>query len=123
MLIKIKRGDIFYADLKPVIGSEQGGCRPVVIIQNNVGNKHSPTVIVAPVTSHINKKINMPTHCYFNIKNGIMEPSIILLEQIRTIDKLRLQEYIGALDEKSMKNLNKALSISIGLEEEYKCAV
>ena len=119
MQIEIKRGDIFYADLNPVIGSEQGGVRPVVIIQNNTGNKHSPTVIVAPVTSQISKKRNMPTHCYINIENGIMEPSIILLEQIRTIDKKRLDEFVGSLDISAINEINQKLKMSIGLLESY----
>lgn len=111
----VKRGDIYYADLSPVVGSEQGGIRPVLIVQNDVGNKYSPTVIAAAITSRINKA-KMPTHIELNAKDyGLNKDSVVLLEQIRTIDKRRLREKIGRLDGELMKNVNDALSISFGL--------
>lgn len=111
----VKRGDIYYADLSPVVGSEQGGIRPVLIIQNDVGNKYSPTVIAAAITSQINKA-KMPTHIELSAKEyGLNKDSVILLEQIRTIDKKRLREKIGRLDERLMASVNGALSISFGL--------
>lgn len=111
----VKRGDIYYADLSPVIGSEQGGIRPVLVIQNDVGNKYSPTVIAAAITSQINKA-KMPTHIELAAKEyGLNKDSVILLEQIRTIDKRRLREKIGRIDEKTMDSVNNALSISFGL--------
>ena len=109
----IKRGELYYADLSPVIGSEQGGVRPVLIVQNNVGNKYSPTVIVAAITSQINKA-KIPTHIEVNTTYGLTKDSVILLEQIRTLDKRRLKDKIGALDEKRMEGVNKALLISLG---------
>ena len=111
------RGDLFYADLGRGIGSEQEGYRPVVIIQNNVGNKHSPTVIVAAITSKANVKAKLPTHYYINAGDGLEQPSIVLLEQIRTIDKRRLSSYIGRLAEPHIRGINHALAISIGLIE------
>ena len=111
----VKRGDIYYADLSPVVGSEQGGIRPVLIIQNDVGNKYSPTVIAAAVTSKINKA-KMPTHIELCAKEyGLNKDSVILLEQIRTIDKKRLREKIGHLDDELMAQVDNALSISFGL--------
>lgn len=111
----VKRGDIYYADLSPVVGSEQGGVRPVLIVQNDVGNKYSPTVIAAAITSQINKA-KMPTHIELSAKEyGLSKDSVILLEQIRTIDKKRLREKIGRLDEQLMTSVNGALSISFGL--------
>ncbi len=111
----MKRGDIYYADLSPVIGSEQGGIRPVLIIQNDVGNKYSPTVIAAAITSRINKA-KMPTHIELTAKEyGLNKDSVILLEQIRTIDKKRLREKIGRIDNGLMDSVNNALSISFGL--------
>jgi len=111
----IKRGDIYYADLSPVIGSEQGGLRPVLIVQNDVGNKYSPTVIAAAITSQINKT-KLPTHIELYAENfGLAKNSVILLEQIRTIDKRRLKEKMGHLDEKLMDKVNDAISISFGL--------
>lgn len=111
----IKRGDIFYADLSPVVGSEQGGIRPVLIVQNDVGNKYSPTVIAAAITSQINKA-KLPTHIEISAQEyGLAKDSVILLEQIRTIDKKRLREKIGHLDEELMEKVNEALSISFGL--------
>ena len=113
----IHRGDIYYANLSPVIGSEQGGFRPVIVIQNNIGNKHSPTVIVAAITSKTTKKSKLPTHYKILAHKELEKNSIVLLEQVRTIDKTRLGNYISSLDKKSMKYLNKALSISVGICE------
>lgn len=111
----VKRGDIFYADLSPVVGSEQGGTRPVLVVQNDVGNKYSPTVIAAAITSKINKA-KLPTHIEIDAaKYGLSKDSVILLEQVRTIDKKRLREKIGRLDEVQMIKVNDALSISFGL--------
>ena len=112
----VKRGDIYYAALSPVVGSEQGGIRPVLVIQNDVGNKYSPTVIAAAITSKINKA-KMPTHIELSANEyGLNKDSVILLEQIRTIDKRRLREKIGKLDELMMKSVDKALFISFGIE-------
>ena len=111
----MKRGDVFYADLRPVIGSEQGGIRPVLIIQNDIGNKHSPTVICAAITSKMNKA-KLPTHIELNSKEYEMDKdSVILLEQLRTIDKKRLKDKICHLDERIMKKVNQALLISLEL--------
>ena len=111
----VKRGDIFYADLSPVVGSEQGGVRPVLIIQNDVGNKYSPTVIATAITSQINKA-KMPTHIELDANEyGLSKNSVVLAEQIRTIDKRRLKEKIGHIDEKLMTRVNEALEISFGL--------
>ena len=119
--MNIKRGDIFYADLSPVKGSEQGGIRPVLIIQNNVGNKFSPTVIAAAITSKKSKAL-IPTHIEVEAKeNGLLKNSVILLEQIRTLDKKRLKEKMGKLDYKEMNKVDKALSISFGLYNQF-CA-
>ena len=111
----VKRGDIYYADLSPVVGSEQGGTRPVVIVQNDVGNKYSPTVIAAAVTSKINKA-RLPTHIELSASvYGLTKDSVVLLEQIRTIDKKRLKDKICHLDGEIMKRVNKALEISLEL--------
>ena len=111
----MKGGDIYYADLSPVVGSEQGGIRPVLVIQNDIGNKYSPTVIAAAITSQINKA-KMPTHIELAAKDyGLNKDSVILLEQIRTIDKRRLREKIGRIDDGLMASVNNALSISFGL--------
>lgn len=111
----VKRGDIYYADLSPVVGSEQGVIRPVLVIQNDIGNKYSPTVIAAAITSQINKA-KMPTHIELAAKDyGLNKDSVILLEQIRTIDKRRLREKIGRIDDGLMASVNNALSISFGL--------
>lgn len=113
--IIVKRGDIFYADLSPVIGSEQGGIRPVIIIQNDVGNKYSPTVIVAAITSQINKA-KLPTHVEISSEEyGLNKDSVVLLEQIRTLDKKRLKERIGHMTDGDMQKVDEALLISIGL--------
>jgi len=110
---EILRGDIYYADLNPVVGSEQSGRRPCIIIQNNMGNKHSPTVIIAAITGKA--KAKLPTHASLSGIQVLEKDSIALLEQIRTLDKKRLGGYIGALDEKSMKEVNYALALSVGL--------
>ena len=111
----VKRGEIYYADLSPVIGSEQGGTRPVLIVQNDVGNKFSPTVIAAAITSQ-RFKTSLPTHIRVNADGcGLAKDSIVLLEQIRTIDKQRLKEHMGHLDEGAMNKIDEALSISFGL--------
>lgn len=114
----VKRGDIFYADLSPVVGSEQGGIRPVLVVQNDVGNKYSPTVIAAAITSRINKA-KLPTHIEIEAADyGLQKDSVVLLEQIRTIDKKRLREKIGRLDEIQMIKVNDAIAISFGLSNE-----
>ncbi len=111
----VKRGDIFYAELSPVVGSEQGGIRPVIIIQNDMGNKYSPTVICAAITSRINKA-KLPTHIEISAERyNLVKDSVILLEQIRTIDKKRLREKICAIDDELMMHVNKALVISLGM--------
>ncbi|WP_456298052.1 type II toxin-antitoxin system PemK/MazF family toxin [Bacilliculturomica massiliensis] len=111
----VKKGDIYFADLSPVIGSEQGGVRPVLVVQNDVGNKYSPTVIVAAVTSQINKA-KLPTHVEITAKgHGLSKDSVVLLEQLRTIDKRRLKEKIGRVDDEIMERTNEALSISLGI--------
>lgn len=113
--MNIKRGEIYYADLSPVIGSEQGGVRPVLIIQNDVGNRYSPTVIAAAITSQRDKN-KLPTHISVEASDcGLAKDSIVLLEQVRTIDKQRLKEKMGSLDTNSMVMVNKALSVSFGL--------
>lgn len=114
----VKRGDIFYADLSPVVGSEQGGVRPVLIVQNDTGNRHSPTVIAAAITSQTGKA-RLPTH--INIAGGsvgLSKDSVILLEQVRTIDKRRLREHMGKLDDSHMRLVNDALAVSFGLSDD-----
>jgi len=111
---RILRGNIYYADLTPVVGSEQGGIRPVLIIQNNKGNKYSPTTVVAAITSKA-VKIDLPIHCVVEEKYVNGQESTILLEQIRTIDKQRLQNYIGTLPQAMMQEVDKALAVSLGL--------
>lgn len=112
----VKRGDIYFADLSPVVGSEQGGIRPVLIVQNNVGNRHSPTVIAAAITSQIGKA-RLPTHIELSARTyGLSRDSVILLEQVRTIDKRRLREKMGRLDDKLMREVDSALSVSFGLQ-------
>ncbi|MCL1867269.1 MAG: type II toxin-antitoxin system PemK/MazF family toxin [Oscillospiraceae bacterium] len=114
----IKRGEIYYADLSPVIGSEQGGMRPVLIVQNDVGNKHSPTVIAAAITSQ-KEKSRLPTHISLNARDcGLTKDSVVLLEQVRTLDKKRLKERMGELDGDSMGRVDSALSVSFGLGAE-----
>lgn len=112
----VKRGDIYYADLSPVIGSEQGGIRPVLIVQNDTGNRHSPTVIAAAITSQINKA-RLPTHIELSAKAyGLSRDSVVLLEQIRTLDKRRLKEKMGRLDEELMQQVDSAIAVSFGLQ-------
>lgn len=111
----VKRGDIYYADLSPVVGSEQGGMRPVLIVQNDVGNKFSPTVIAAAITSQ-RDKTQLPTHIQLSPQScGLQKDSVVLLEQVRTIDKKRLKEKMGRIDDDSMGEIDRALSISFGL--------
>lgn len=113
--MSVKRGDIYYADLSPVVGSEQGGLRPVLIIQNDVGNRYSPTVIAAAITSKMSKA-HLPTHIDIYAEQvGLAKDSVILLEQIRTIDKRRLKEKMGHLDDKLMSSVNSAIAVSFGL--------
>lgn len=109
----IKRGELYYADLSPVVGSEQGGVRPVLIVQNNVGNKYSPTIIAVAVTSQINKA-KLPTHIELDTTCGLPKDSVILAEQVRTLDKRRLKDKIGALDNRAMEKVNNALLVSLG---------
>ena len=112
----VKRGDIYYADLSPVVGSEQGGIRPVLIVQNDVGNRFSPTVIAAAITSQ-RYKTNLPTHIRVNADGcGLAKDSIVLLEQVRTLDKKRLKEKMGTLDGDDMGRVNRALSVSLGID-------
>lgn len=111
----VKRGELYYADLSPVVGSEQGGIRPVLVVQNDIGNKYSPTVIAAAITSKLNKA-KMPTHIELSSKEyGLEKDSVVLLEQIRTIDKSRLREKIGELNDFKMNQVNKAMMISLGV--------
>jgi len=112
--IEIKRGDLFFADLSPVVGSEQGGMRPVLIVQNDIGNRFSPTVIACCVTSQLNKA-KLPTHIELSQKYGLVKDSVALLEQLRTLDKRRLKEKVGKLDDEKMRAVDKALIISLGL--------
>ena len=114
-MVSVKRGEIYYADISPVVGSEQGGIRPVLIVQNDMGNKYSPTVIAAAITSR-HDKAKLPTHIDLStVSCGLSKDSVVLLEQIRTIDKRRLRERMGELDVDSMRKVNDALSISFGL--------
>jgi mRNA interferase MazF len=116
--MNVKRGDIFYADLSPVVGSEQGGLRPVLIVQNDIGNKYSPTVIAAAITSKLDKA-KLPTHIdVYAEEFGLSKNSVVLLEQIRTLDKRRLREKMGHLDDVLMQRVNNAITISFGLAGE-----
>ena len=120
--MQIRRGDIYYADLSPVVGSEQGGPRPVLIIQNDVGNRYSPTVIAAAITSQLTKA-KLPTHIdVYADRFGLAKDSVILLEQIRTIDKRRLKEKMGHLDDEVMNMVNSAIAVSFGLSEQSETA-
>lgn len=110
----IEKGDIYFADLGETVGSEQSGMRPVLIVQNNVGNKHSPTLIVSPLTTK-NKKMFLPTHVLLGNRFGLKEESIVLLEQIRTIDRIRLGIYIGQIDQPTMLKVDAAIAVSFGL--------
>lgn len=115
--MSIKRGEIFYAELNPVVGSEQGGTRPVLVIQNDIGNQYSPTTIIAAITSQISKA-KLPTHVEVRARrSGLERDSVILTEQIRTIDKSRLKEKVAVLDEEVMTRVNEAIEISLGLTE------
>lgn len=115
--MSIKRGEIFYAELNPVVGSEQGGTRPVLVIQNDIGNQYSPTTIIAAITSQISKA-KLPTHVEVKSKrSGLERDSVILTEQIRTIDKSRLKEKVAVLDEEVMLRVDEAIEISLGLTE------
>jgi len=112
----IKRGELYYADLSPVVGSEQGGVRPVLVVQNDIGNKHSPTVIAAAVTSKLTKA-KLPTHIELSASSyGLKTNSVVLLEQIRTLDKRRLKERIGELNKSTMELIDNALAISLGVK-------
>lgn len=113
----VRRGDIYYADLSPVVGSEQGGVRPVLIVQNDIGNRYSPTVIAAAITSQTGKA-RLPTHIEVHTDSGLAKSSIVLLEQIRTLDKRRLKDRMGHLDDETMTLVNDALSVSFGLAGE-----
>ena len=114
----VRRGEIYYADLSPVVGSEQGGMRPVLIVQNDVGNRYSPTVIAAAITSQQNKA-RLPTHIEIEARTyGLSKNSVVLLEQVRTLDKRRLRERMGCLDEKVMQRVDGAIAISLGLQAE-----
>lgn len=110
-----RRGDIYYVDLNPVIGSEQGGSRPVVVIQNNSGNRHAPTLIVAMITSKTSKNVQLPTHYLLKENPALDEPSVVLLEQLRTIDKRRVREYLGRTSKREMLAIDKALVKSLSL--------
>ena len=113
--MEVHRGEVFYADLSPVVGSEQGGIRPVLIVQNDTGNKHSPTVIAAAITSQTGKA-RLPTHIELNAQSvGLSRDSVILLEQVRTIDKSRLRERMGKLDDTTMTKVDNAIAVSFGL--------
>ena len=116
--INIKRGDVFYADLSPVVGSEQGGTRPVLVLQNNIGNRYSPTVIVCALTGRTEKS-EIPTHVNIGNACGLVKESCALLEQIRTIDRTRLQEWVGRLGQQEMEEINQALIISVGLSPAF----
>lgn len=114
MSFNIRRGEMYYADLSPTVGCEQGGCRPVLVIQNNKGNRHSPTVVVAAVTGNP-QKAKLPTHYMLPASCGLSIPSVVLLEQVRTIDKSRFQAYIGTLSRDTMKGIDHAITVSMGV--------
>ena len=116
----IKKGDIYYASLNPIIGSEQSGNRPVVVVQNNIGNKYSPTVLIAPITSKVNSKPNLPTHVIIKKNGKITHDSIILIEQIRVIDKQRLQEYLCKIEPEKIDEINKAMIEAFDITNKYK---
>ncbi len=110
----VKRGDVFFADLDPVVGSEQGGIRPVLVVQNNIGNRYSPTLVVLPLSTA--KKNYLPTHIHICGSKSLPRDSIVLAEQIRTIDRYRLREYVGSIDKEIMDEINRAMKISIGVD-------
>lgn len=116
MSLEVRRGEMYFADLSPTLGSEQSGFRPILIIQNDKGNQHSPTVVVAAITGKP-KKTTLPTHCMLPAFRGLSIPSVVLCEQIRTIDKSRLQTYIGTLDEVSMRGIDRAIAVSMGIDQ------
>ena len=123
ILSNVKRGEIYYADLSPVVGSEQGGMRPVLIVQNDIGNRHSPTVIAAAITSQQNKA-RLPTHIEISAQTyGLSKDSVVLLEQVRTLDKKRLREKMGCLDQQTMNKVDSAIAVSFGLETDDKVTV
>lgn len=111
---QVKRGEMYYADLSPAVGSEQDGFRPVLIIQNDLGNRYSPTVVVAAITGRP-KKAELPTHYPLPVGNGLEVPSIVLLEQVRTIDKSRLYQYVGRLDRDTMRGIDRGIAVSMGI--------
>ncbi len=115
---KIQRGDIYYAELNPVVGSEQGGTRPVLIISNDIGNRHSPTVIIAAITSRVQTKGKLPTHTAVKDFEGLDKDSIVLLEQIRTVDKKRLKQHMGMMPVEIMARVDKALAISLSMKQQ-----
>ena len=117
----VRRGDIFYADMGENVGSEQNGMRPVLVLQNDVGNEHSPTIIVAVLTSKV-KKMYMPTHVYVGARFGLTEESVVLTEQLSTIDRRRLRGYVGTVDRTTMRKVEQAIHISLGLPSEGGCA-
>jgi len=117
MSFEVKRGEMYFADLSPTVGSEQNGYRPILILQNNSGNRHSPTVVTAAITGKP-KKAKLPTHYMLPAMRGLNIPSVVMLEQIRTIDKSRLQTYIGMLAEITMKGIDRAIAVSMGLHHE-----
>lgn len=113
---KYRRGDIYLVDLGTNIGSEQSGCRPALVLQNDVGNYYGPTLIVAPITSHFWKKANQPTHYLIEEAKSLNSPSVVLAEQLITIDKVRVKKYLGKLPEEQMQGINQAVKVSLGLE-------
>ncbi len=115
-----RRGKIYYADLSPSVGSEQGGIRPVIVVQNDKGNQYGPTIIIAPITSQINKRRDLPIHYYIRKVPGLKSPGVVLLEQIRTIDKKRVIKYLGQASKRQMNQLDKVLERSLGLKN-HKC--
>ena len=117
MSFEVRRGEMYFADLSPAVGSEQDGYRPVLILQNDTGNRHSPTVVIAAITGKP-KKTKLPTHYMLPAMRGLYIPSVVLTEQIRTIDKSRLQSYIGTLDEITMRGIDRAIAVSMGLDHE-----
>ncbi|MDD4493453.1 MAG: type II toxin-antitoxin system PemK/MazF family toxin [Eubacteriales bacterium] len=117
MPFEVKRGEMYFADLSPTIGSEQDGVRPVLVLSNDTGNRHSPTAVVAAITGKT-KKTKLPTHVMLPAMRGLYIPSVVLLEQIRTIDKSRIQTYIGTLDEITMRGIDRAFAVSMGLRDE-----
>lgn len=114
MPFEVMRGEMYYADLSPTVGSEQDGHRPILVLQNDLGNKYSPTTVIAPITGKPKKKL--PTHCPLPAMRGLQIPSVVLCEQVRAIDKARITSYIGTLDEITMKGIDRCLAVSMGLD-------